>query len=205
MSKSNAVRRLEALRKRLDERSVQQPEFSVVVNVNKPGRPTSIATTTARGAESTREFFALVKQIEPLLIELGAPIDSGRVLAWAWEETVNEYEKVPDGKGGVVQVGVPADHPYRMLAIAVDMFLATCGDKQQQPQWDKATEARNEWLYKQYMQGVVYSTIIRRLEEKPKSWGRIGHPNGIIKAVRAYARWRNKPEPPPRQAGRPRR
>jgi hypothetical protein len=72
-----AISKLNALRKRLDERSQHQPGFSVIFNDHLPGRPISIAILSAAPpgnvieTGSFQEFCALQKQIVPLLLELG--------------------------------------------------------------------------------------------------------------------------------------
>lgn len=73
------------------------------------------------------------------------------------------------------------------------------------PRWDKATEARNKWLYEQCKKGTPYKQIIAKLREKPKSWGRISTVQGIKKAALAYADRHGLEPPPPRKGGRPSR
>lgn len=73
-----------------------------------------------------------------------------------------------------------------------------------EPKWDKATEARNKWLYEQCCKVVPYNTIKLQLKNKPKSWGRLGI-NGIKKAANAYAARHDRPEIPKRQSGAPRK
>ena len=72
------------------------------------------------------------------------------------------------------------------------------------PKWDKATEARNKWLYKQCCAVVPYSKIENQLNKKPLTWVRLTT-NGIKNAAKAYAE-RYKLDPiPARQNGRPKK
>jgi len=64
---------------------------------------------------------------------------------------------------------------------------------------DKATEARNKWIYEQCYKGIPYDTIVIRLKKKPKSWDRIDSKQGILACARKYAERHSLPPPPPRQ------
>lgn len=71
---------------------------------------------------------------------------------------------------------------------------------------DAKTEARDKWIYTQYMKGVVYKTIIADLKRRAtkKKWEPILSDNGIRGAARRYATRHGKPFLP-RQKGRPSR
>ena len=71
--------------------------------------------------------------------------------------------------------------------------------------WDKATEARNKWLYDQCCKKVPYGKIIIKLEKKPMTWERLGTPNGIKKAANAYAERHDLVGIPKRTRGAPRK
>ena len=73
-----------------------------------------------------------------------------------------------------------------------------------EPKWDKATEARNKWLYDQCCKVVAYTTIEKQLRKKPPSWDRLGV-NGIKRAANAYAKRHGLPPIPTRQNGRPKK
>ena len=71
--------------------------------------------------------------------------------------------------------------------------------------WDPRTCARNKWIYEECRKAKAYSSIINRLKAKPKTWERIGTPNGIKYAAKAYADRHQLAAPPERQRGRPHR
>jgi hypothetical protein len=68
--------------------------------------------------------------------------------------------------------------------------------------WDPATEARNKWIYGECMKGVAFASIIARLRNKPKKWGRISTVGGIKNAANTYATRHNLSQIPTRQPGR---
>ena len=47
------------------------------------------------------------------------------VLDWAMDVLQNNEEKVPSLTGGTEVVSTPPDHPYRAVALAIDVFVAT--------------------------------------------------------------------------------
>ena len=136
---SAAIRKLEALCKRFDERSDFQPAFSITFG---PGQEYNIGYTVSqeayaasRDAEgSYREFMGLCGQCIPLLRALGVAIPSeseASFLFWARDQVAHKRHIVPQsaiyGKGeGTVELLTPCDpHPYRTVATALTMFLAT--------------------------------------------------------------------------------
>ena len=64
---------------------------------------------------------------------------------------------------------------------------------------DKATEARDKWIYDQCCKGVAYDSIARNLSKKNPKWARIGTKQGILACAKRYAKRKRLPEPPPRQ------
>ena len=126
LNRDEAIVKLRALRDRLDRKAVHQPEFGIVRNDGKPGQQIFCSTVSVPGQpnqqqDALREFFALARQIRRLLIDLGVDIGDG-VFDWALE-LVGESVTVPRSKGeaGVDEVTVPGDHPYRVLAMAIDV------------------------------------------------------------------------------------
>jgi len=70
---------------------------------------------------------ALEDQIEPLLLELGAFTGKSKsLLEWANKTTVNKRPRYPLQlcTGEAIEGLTPLDHPYRMVALAIDLFLA---------------------------------------------------------------------------------
>jgi len=131
-----AIYRLQALRGRLDERSKTQPGFSVVRNDHLPGKPVSVAYLSGGlppniiQTGSYNEFRQLARQIVPLLVGLGETIAGdeqevvGNLISWAIDTTENFGEMVPRGDGTWHRITVPADHPYRLVSLALDLFIA---------------------------------------------------------------------------------
>jgi hypothetical protein len=112
----------------LDERSDRGAPFNITVN--RDGSIGYVVTTPAETA-SVNEFLALADQIEPLLIESGAPIGkTTSLLEWANQTVINRLPHFPIHlcSGEVVEGATLRDHPYRMAALAIDLFL---GDENQ--------------------------------------------------------------------------
>lgn len=88
--------------------------------------------------------------------------------------------------------------------LASAMENTTADDRDDVPQWDEHTEARNKWVYEQCCDVVKYSAIISDLKnKKPKTWGRLNQPSSVKKAASAYADRHGKPPIPRRAKGRP--
>ena len=127
------IKKLEALRKRFDERSQSQPGFSLTFGPGNQYRRTY--TASPETVDSDREFDALCRQCIPLLQTLGVPgLESGDLLYWARDHVVHERHTVPRswvyGQGeGTVELLSALDHPYRLVATALSMFLETLGDQ----------------------------------------------------------------------------
>lgn len=75
-------------------------------------------------------------------------------------------------------------------------------DEKPLPKWDAATEARNKWLYEEWQNGTTAAAIIKKLNKKSKTWGRIETDAGIKKQVKAYADHHGLPQPTQRRKGR---
>ena len=67
---------------------------------------------------------------------------------------------------------------------------------------DAATEARDKWIYGECCKRTIYTTIISKLDRKPKTWGRISSPQGIKNPATCYATRHKLPPIPLRQRGR---
>jgi hypothetical protein len=67
---------------------------------------------------------------------------------------------------------------------------------------DPATEARDKWIYEQAMKGRAWASIMRSLDDKPKTWERLSTENGVKDAAKRYAKRHSLPMPQPRKAGR---
>ncbi len=128
--KAVLLAQLEAIRKRLDERSRVQPGFSVLRNEGGPYRKVIIGTGPVYqgqpnyGAASLAEFNAIERQLTPMLRELGAkisPEDDG-IFGWVLNTTVQDTRLRPDMTHPVTSL---SDHPYRAVAMAVELFMAS--------------------------------------------------------------------------------
>jgi hypothetical protein len=92
------------------------------------------------------------------------------------------------------------------IAYALDKLIEAAAPPPQTPHANTAKEndAAYKWMYNLCMQGTSYGTIRVRLNKKPKAWPRYNSDNGVKKAIVAYAKRNNLPEPSPRKAGKPR-
>ena len=130
VNRDDAINKLWALRDRLDRRADCQPSFPVLPS--KSGRVTLVcpAIVGADGKpmrdpaanDSIQEFVVFTKQMKPFLIALGRLGDEGSVIDWALQTvTAGRAVTMQVGMDGSINWGSLCDHPYRMLALAIDM------------------------------------------------------------------------------------
>ncbi len=158
---------LKALRDRLDSRSLVQPPFPVQ-QINGGSITLGIITSpgdhelnqrAALQQNSMREFFGICKQITPLLEQADELQGKEGVLGWAMRILVNDSETKPTPwKPDGVTIASPADHPYRIVAMAISLLLA----RGQQEIKYSAADTPSRWAKKF---GISLDTLQRRIKD----------------------------------------
>lgn len=139
MSQESAVKLLTVLRERLESRAPHVAWFGIVRNDDRADHAIHCACVQTDGRlfrAALSELDAVSRQVADALAVLGAPLSTTEadgaadypaalaVLRWAFAQTTQRVEEVPAlPPGQTSRISTNTDHPYRVVALAIDVFL----------------------------------------------------------------------------------
>jgi hypothetical protein len=175
-----------------------QPAFSALRQnqkvtcafVTSPGDH-ALNQRAASHQQSQKEFSAICLQIEPLLRSVGELQEGEGVLDWAMRTLINHEDQTQSPTGGhTVSISTPADHPYRIVAMAIDQLLAKAANGLLDR--ETPTDARNKFCYEQWQGGKSYMQIFIALKDHPE-WEQLSDEKAVRGPIHSWAKKHSLP------------